>query len=559
VTRVTHKRREAAIFDGIRRGVAATRRIHARLSALPIRAGGVAESMLLVLLACCISLGQGQDRNWDLRNYHLYNAFSFLQGRFDIDLNAVGIQTYFNPLLDLPYYILSVRLIPDWPRMVAFLAGIPFGLLIVVVLRIARLALPSDNDKAAWLAPIATALGVTGAMTWSEIGTTYGDIPIAVIVLTGLLMPLPLLPQRESIQPQRWMLAMAGAGFLIGGAAGLKLTACLYAPAALLALSLTAGTAKRTVGGAVVFCAGWVVGLALFGGWWMLTLYQHFGNPLFPQFNQVFASPWIPVQSFDDVRFMPRSTLQAVFYPFFWALKPSHQVSEVGLRDPRFALAYIAIALLACAGLHRMLSRRDGMRPTMASITTALGIFMVMAFVAWETEFSLPRFAIGLEALSGIMIIRGAQTVATWCWPALPARPMRIVASLLLAVAIAASSRPDWGRLRHYDSQVFDVHAPSIPDGATIALADRPIGFIVPFLQGRDVSFVGIADVLQPGRLAEAVQHRVRDAASLLVLIDKPPAAYTALLQSYGRRIDASSCKPIANTYDRELRLCAAE
>jgi hypothetical protein len=88
-----------------------------RLSMLP--PGGALETALLLLLACCISVGQGQDRNWDLLNYHLYNAFSFVEGRFARDLYPVGMQSYFNPLIDLPYYLLSVQLIPGLPRVVA--------------------------------------------------------------------------------------------------------------------------------------------------------------------------------------------------------------------------------------------------------------------------------------------------------------------------------------------------------------------------------------------------------------------------------------------------------
>src|ERR1700733_15955891 len=130
---------------------------------LPLPPGGMLESTLLVLLACCISLGQGQDRNWDLLNYHLYNAFSLVDGRFARDLYPVGIQSYFSPLLDVPYYLLSVRLLPGLPRVVAFLAGIPFGLLILVVLRIARIALAAATATEAWLAPVATAICVSGA------------------------------------------------------------------------------------------------------------------------------------------------------------------------------------------------------------------------------------------------------------------------------------------------------------------------------------------------------------------------------------------------------------
>ena len=511
--------------------------------------GGAVETALLLLLACCISLGQGQDRNWDLLNYHLYTAFSFVDGRFERDLYPVGLQTYFNPLLDLPYYLLSVRLIPELPRVVAFLGGIPFGLLIVVVLRVARVVLPAATPAQAWLAPIATAIGVSGSATWSEIGTTYGDIPLAVLALGGLLVPLALLPRRESISSASWYRAMLVAGCLFGAAAGLKPTACIFAPGALLGLSLTAGGMRRGCVGALLFCFGWAAGFALADGWWALALYRRFGNPIFPLFNHVFASPWVPADNVSDTRFMPRNALQALFYPFFWLRGRAFVVAEVGVRDPRFALAYVSIAALAVTALVRRMRAQAGPRPA----AVAVCIFVVVSYVVWEAEFSILRYALGLEALSGIIIVLGLR-VAAARWPMTGRLPA--VCAIVLVAIVAVSSRPGWGRLRHYGTSVFDIQAQAIPDGATIILADKPIGFVTPFLRGKDIAFVGIAEVPAPGRLTDEIRRRVRNAATALVLIDKPPARYAALLRSYGREVDPATCQPIGNQFDSGLALC---
>ena len=73
---------------------------------------------LCVAVAGAASLLIGKDVNWDLRNYHYYNAFAFLNGRFGWDLAPAQIQTYFNPLGDFPFYAL-VNVMPG-PRSVAF-------------------------------------------------------------------------------------------------------------------------------------------------------------------------------------------------------------------------------------------------------------------------------------------------------------------------------------------------------------------------------------------------------------------------------------------------------
>jgi hypothetical protein len=520
--------------------------------------GGVVESALLLLLACCISLGQGQDRNWDLLNYHLYNAFSFVDGRFAHDLHPVGLQTYFNPLLDFPYYLLSVRLIPDLPRVVAFLAGIPFGLLIVVVLRIARIVLPAATPAEAWLAPIATAIGVSGSATWSEIGTTYGDIPLAVLALAAFLAPLSLLPRRETISSTTWSRAMFVAGCLIGAAAGLKLTGCIFVPGALLGLSLMAGDMRRGCVGALLFCIGWAAGFALIDGWWALALYRRFDNPIFPMFNRVFASPWVPADNVNDTRFMPRDALQALFYPFFWLRGRPFVVAEADVRDPRFALAYVSIAALAVAAVvRRMRGVRAQQGATLRPACVAVCIFIAVSYVVWEAMFSILRYALCLEALTGIVIVLGLRVLATRRrLVGSVSERFPVVCAIMLVAIVGVSSRPGWGRLRHYGRSVFDIQAPVVPDGAAVVLADKPIGFVIPFLRGKDISFVGIVEVPASGRLNDEIQRRVRVATTALVLIDKPPAHYAPLLHSYGLQIDPAACQPIGNQFDRGLTLC---
>jgi hypothetical protein len=45
---------------------------------------------LFVFISCCFSFSQGQDANWDMLNYHLYNPYSFLNGRFYKDILPAG-------------------------------------------------------------------------------------------------------------------------------------------------------------------------------------------------------------------------------------------------------------------------------------------------------------------------------------------------------------------------------------------------------------------------------------------------------------------------------------
>jgi hypothetical protein len=68
--------------------------------------------LLFVLGAGLVSLGLGQDASWDLKSYHYYNPWAFLNKRAAIDLAPAGIQSFHNPAADLPFYALVASGLP---------------------------------------------------------------------------------------------------------------------------------------------------------------------------------------------------------------------------------------------------------------------------------------------------------------------------------------------------------------------------------------------------------------------------------------------------------------
>jgi hypothetical protein len=195
-----------------------------------------------------------------------------------------------------------------------------------------------------------------------------------------------------------------------------------------------------------------------------------------------------------DTRFMPRSVVQPLFYPFFWLRRRAFLVAEVEVRDPRFAFTYVALAALAFTALVRR--ARTGSAAILQPASIAVCIFIVVSCMAWEVVFSILRYALGVEVLTGIVIVLGLRTATTcWPWTRLAARRLPFVCAIVLIAIVAVSSRPGWGQFRHYGASVFDIHAPTIPTDATIILANKPIGFAASFLRRRNISFVGIVEV----------------------------------------------------------------
>src|SRR2546423_7588611 len=52
----------------------------------------------------------GKDASWDFRNYHWYIPYAFLHGRLGSDIAVAHQATYYNPLLDTPFFLLATHL-----------------------------------------------------------------------------------------------------------------------------------------------------------------------------------------------------------------------------------------------------------------------------------------------------------------------------------------------------------------------------------------------------------------------------------------------------------------
>src|ERR1700749_2838676 len=58
-------------------------------------------------------VAHGKDMSWDFRNYHWYIPYAFLNGRAGFDVAVAHQATYYNPLLDIPFYVLATHT-PSW-------------------------------------------------------------------------------------------------------------------------------------------------------------------------------------------------------------------------------------------------------------------------------------------------------------------------------------------------------------------------------------------------------------------------------------------------------------
>jgi hypothetical protein len=523
--------------------------------------------LALLLLGGSLSLWLGQDKNWDLQNYHLYNAWAFLTGRLRIDLFPAEIQTYYNPLLDVPYYLTAVKWLPGHPKRVAFLAGLPYGALVFFTWLIARKITSrmkfGSSLETEIVAVLATVFGVTGTASISQLGTTFNEIQQAAINLAGLFILLHTTEALTVSNKRNWLLAV---GALFGLSAGLKLTSLTFTCGAALALFLTTRRWKPCLLAIFYFGLAWLAMFGLVEGWWMYKVWQLTGNPMFPYFNNIFASAWFPPTSTMDMRFLPKTVLQAIFYPFYWLTPKVATVAEFPFSDFRFFFAYLGIIILAASVLYHKLTRKVAGRnddpagnSTENTIFYMFGTFVVVSYVFWELTSSIIRYAVCIEVLSGLFF---ALVIAKS--GLIPKSRISLILIIVLGVVMVTTHYLDWGRI-DYSSKTFKIESPTLPDHSMVLLVGAPISYVAPFIRtadGGSPEFIGINEdyyvTARNYELGKLTREAIQDHQGPIYVINRPEVWEGDFLHSaFEISIDAASVQKISTNIDAQLNLFA--
>lgn len=355
------------------------------------------------VLALTINYFLGKEMMWDTLDYHFYAGFSALHDRLNQDYFPAGPQTYLNPYLYVPFYLLASSRLPALAAS-SILAIIQSGILWLSY-ELAIVLSPSDSRRATvTLGACAVLLAAANPILLDQFGSSYADITTAELVLGGWLLLLKAVPARSGA-------VVACAGLLLGVVSALKLTNAAHAISAFFLLMLLTDTWQRRFRYALCFCAALTLGFAVVATPWALQLERHFGNPFFPLLNDIFRSPQYPTGSMLDFRFIPDSLWQALWRPFAIA-EPVRMVDD---EFPSPDLRYALLLIVGVAVLIRWLARRPGRAAAAADSTrgadssarilVAIGIAFLIDWILWLRVSGNGRYFMAMACVAGVLAV----------------------------------------------------------------------------------------------------------------------------------------------------------
>lgn len=434
--------------------------------------------VLIAGIAACglISIYFGKELNWDLANYHYYNAFSFLHRRWNTDYWPTSfVHVHFTPTLDFLTYFL-INYFP--PRTTTFLIGAIHGINFWLIFSIGRLSLP-DTKYQNIIGILLAMLGLYGPTVLPGIGSFQHDDLVSLFVLGFVFLQLKIFTHYTKTGTLSFRMLFISS-VLLGIGAGCKLTAGVFVGGSLLAFMFMPISVKQRTRVIMTFFLGVGIGVFCSSGYWMLFLWQKYHNPFFPLLNGIFHSPDFPGYNWRDSHFLPHGFMQTLFYPFYFSW--DGRTGDTPFRDFRYAILYFMLAVYAFS------KKRD--QPLNLPIKWFF-LFFIFSYILWQFYFSIMRYIVALEMLTPLIIYLVLYQLVRDV-------SVRFTSAVFLFFFIASTMVPThMVRAGWYETDYFNVKLPAfvktVPEAMVLvpfpAFAfdskPRPQSYLIPFFPNK--------------------------------------------------------------------------
>ena len=419
----------------------------------------------LLIFGMWLSAFLQHENNWDFTNYHYYNAFAFLNNRLTYDIVPASVNTFFNPLLDLPLWF-YIQYFNDNADLIYALQGIWGGLMLFAFYKIYQLFFKLENIISYVVLALSLLLTLSGEAVFSQFGTSSNETPVAFLLLWGLYILLKMikLPQTQTLKK------FFAAGLIMGIALGLKQTVIIYCVASGLMLIIGYKYLNKPYKSILVFALGGFIGYIALNGWFMYKYWTLYGNPFFPFLNGVFHSPYFDDFNYRDTRYLP-PLKYFLIYPILWNFK-GYTIREQPYVDFRLTLIYIVLIGVFAWLLHqKKLKKFFKEHP----LDGSLYVFIALSFFVWMTMFSILRYSAVLEVISIIWFAKMVFWLLERKSLVLPSVFISFFV-VLLSVCVFENGAPQ----KKAQQKFLDIEPIILPENTLLKLYGFPTALVVP-------------------------------------------------------------------------------
>lgn len=452
----------------------------------------------IFLFLICIFIGGGLSlhfglgiNEYDLYNYHVYAPYAFLNDRIGVDVLPAGIRSYFNPILDIPHYLMLKYI--NSTGVIAFLQGFYYGVVLFLGYKISALLRFKDDIIRIIFRVSSFIIIATTPIILYECGTFFNDLNVSILILFAIYLYLSKICFKEDSSKRSWL--AVSAGFLLGAAFGLKLIYTVSIVGIIVALILLSPIERKPFKVIGYSFLGFVLGFLIINGYWYYKIWSIYHNPVFPYFNNIFYSEYGQnALVFNDESFylnMPVTFMQKLLYPFIDIIsfgKISFASRLFKYTDFRPFVSEISVIYLLFYLLYnKMKKKHSTLYEYNSKIILFLIVYFITVFVIWVNFAPNIRYIIPLFVLCPILILYTIFSVSKKCncYKITRIRYLLLVA-ILLIFGLNYSNIPanyfNHIRTRSVEKYYETANNIDIKNGALVLLGSQQTSYIIPQL-----------------------------------------------------------------------------
>ena len=335
---------------------------------------------------------------WDFQNYHYYNAFAFLNNTADRFLVPGGVNSFFNPIADVPLYLL-IQYFNDNPALIFAIQGIWGGLMFCAIFKITTLFFNKYSFTTLLYALLTVCISFTGRITFTQIGSSTNEVMVAAIDMWSIYFILRMVKYPELQTWYKWLLC----GVLMGLALGLKQNSITVCCATGITLLCCFPYIKGTFKSIIIFALGGLIGYLIVNGWFMYQYWHLYGNPFFPFLNSIFKSPYMYLFNYNDQACLPDWSAQTFKYYLWKSTQPRNRCENFYSGDYRVNIyntfAFITLLWVVLTGKIKYVYKHYPLQ------TMAFLLFN-FSYCFWFFSFSVLRYMVFIEAIAAVMFVQ---------------------------------------------------------------------------------------------------------------------------------------------------------
>ena len=418
---------------------------------------------ILMFIGMFVSVVLKNENIYDFANYHYYNAFALLNNRTQWDLVPACVNTFFNPIIELPLYF-YIKYFNDYPNILYALQGIWFGLFLVALCQICTLVFEQDK-KGVGYTVLTLALATIAQATLRQIGASTNEVSVAVFILYAFYLLMKMVKFTDT---QRWQ-GFLIAGLLMGIGLGLKQNSISCCVAAGLTLMICLKYLNKPIQSIFFFALGGLIGYLIINGYFMYKYWVLYGNPFFPFLNKIFKSPYFFDFNYRDARFVPSWKLYLI-YPLIWNKKIL--IMERPYYDHHLSLLYV---LFICGFVWLATRRKLKNLYQTERLFVMLAVFGFLSFMIWMALFCILRYMVAIDAIASVFLVKLLDLYGKKSHKVMFVLQSMLIAGLFVGVHFYPEREVSFGR--H-----LDVPEIELPENTLVKIYGMESSFLIPAL-----------------------------------------------------------------------------